>query len=338
MKISAAAIESYIERIATQKLAACLVFGPERGLINFRFNAIAKKIVPDISDPFLVVNLTKERFAEDPSCLADEFYSISMLGGRKLILIRDNDAAITASLKSLFADKNIDKSDNFILIEAGDLDKSSAIRKLAEDNAAIAAIACYEDNDLVIKKYIESEIKKHEIKTDKDCLEFLFENFSKDRQIIALEISRIATFLNGRQLTLDLLNDLVNNQSVLAVDEFINNFIAKRTADALLTSQKLLKNDFEAITLIRFLSNYLQKLYHAKAELEQGASDFETIIKKQRLFFKTEFEFRKQLKNINRVELEYWLKNLEELEIKIKTSSNISPKLLFSVFTKESLS
>ena len=132
MKIATYNIENYIQKIDKENVAGCLVFGPEESVVYFNAQAIAKKIVANLQDPFLVVNLSKERFALDPSCLADEFYSFSMLGGRKLILIKDVDANVSRALKDLFAQKDIaQKSSNFILIQGVDLEKSNATRKLS---------------------------------------------------------------------------------------------------------------------------------------------------------------------------------------------------------------
>jgi hypothetical protein len=112
MKIANSQIDLYIQRIAQEKVAGCLVYGPESSVVSYRFDLIAKKISPDLSDPFLVSNLSKERLAEDKGILADEFFSFSMLGGRKLILVKDCDIAAAAALKILFEDREfVKKSD-----------------------------------------------------------------------------------------------------------------------------------------------------------------------------------------------------------------------------------
>ena len=64
-----------------------------------------------------MVNLSKERIGEDKLILADEFYANSMLGDRKLILIRSEDNKLGFAMKTLLEDNDFaKKSDNFILI------------------------------------------------------------------------------------------------------------------------------------------------------------------------------------------------------------------------------
>ena len=338
MKIPPFQIESYLQRIAGEKIAGCLLFGPESSVVSHRFDYIAKKISPNLSDPFLVANLSKERLSEDKGILADEFFSFSMLGGRKLILVKDCDVAAGAALKLLFEDRDFAaKSENFILVQAGDLDKGSALRKAAEDNPHFATIACYEDDERAIKKFIEIGLAKKQVKSNAETINLLFEKFGKNRQVILSELEKITLFLDAeKNLTPELVERLTASEAEITANEFVINFAAQKFDVALLQAEKLFKNGFEAVTLIRFLSNYLQKVYHAKVEVESQNSDFETAVKAQRLFFKTEIEFRKHLKILS---LKFLVKNLQELEnleIKIK-SGEMPPRLVFVGFVQDSL-
>ncbi|MDX2082768.1 MAG: DNA polymerase III subunit delta [Rickettsiales bacterium] len=336
MKIAAAQIDFYIQKIAQEKIAGCLVFGPETSVVNYRFDLIAKKISPDLSDPFLVVNLSKERLNEDKGILADEFFSLSMLGGRKLVLIKDADIAAAGALKILFEESDFaKKSDNFILILAGDLDKSSSLRKLAEDNPHFATIACYEDNENTIKRFISLELAKNQIKSSPQVTELLLQKFGKNRQIILSEVEKISLYLgDSKELTDEKLSKINDLEGEISVNEFITSFAEQKFDLALIKLEKLFNKGFEPIMLIRFIANYLQKLYQAKCEIEFSGIDFETAVKSQRLFFKTEIEFRK---NLTALPLKFLTRNLQklaELEIKIKTTSTPA-KLLFIAFIQD---
>ena len=336
MKIVNAQIDIYIQKIAQEKIAGCLVFGPETSVVNYRFDLIAKKIAPDSSDPFLVSNLSKERLVEDKGILADEFFSLSMLGGRKLILVKDVDTACGAALKILFEDSEFaKKSENFILIQAGDLDKSSALRKLCEENSNFAAIACYEDDERVIKKFIENELISRQVKSNSQAINMLVEKFGKNRQIILGELEKIILYLGEeKNLTVDAISKISGFEAEISTNEFISSFTSQKFDTALVQAEKIFKDGFEPITLIRFLSNYLQKIYQAKCDIEFAGLDFEGAVKAQKLFFKTEIEFRKSLKSLSLDFLTKNLQKLSDLEIKIKTSS-LSPKLLFVRFVQD---
>ena len=338
MKISNYQIEPYIQRIAQEKIAGCLLFGPEAALVNYRFNLIAKKIAPNLSDPFLVANISKEKLVEDKAILADEFFSYSMLGGRKLILIRDCDAQAGAALKMLFSDQDFaKKSDNFILIQGGDLDKSSPLRKICEENSYFAAIACYEDDERVIKKFIADELLRHKVKFNLDVTLILFEKFGKNRQIILAELEKILVFLGEeKNLTIESVKKLIASEAEISANEFVENFAAQRFDLALLTAEKLFRDGFEAITLVRFLSNFLQKLYQARMGIDSAGISFDEAVKNQRLFFKAEAEFRLALENLSKIFLIENLYELQQLEIKMK-NGNLSPKLLLTAFVQNFL-
>lgn len=338
MKIANAQIDSYIQRIAQEKIAGCLIYGPETSVVDYRFDLVAKKISPDLSDPFLVSNISKERLAEDKGLLSDEFFSLSMLGGRKLILVKNADIAAAAALKILFEEKDFTKkSENFILIHGGDLDKSSALRKAAEDNLHFATIACYEDDERTIKNFIAAQLSARQVKSTPQVLELLLEKFGKNRQIILSELEKILIFLgDSKELNLEIVNKLTASEAEISSNQFVMNFAAQKFDAALTQAEKLFKDGFEAITLIRFLSNYLQKLYHCKVELELQNSDFEEVVKSQRLFFKTEIEFRKHLGSSSLKFLTKNLQDLANLEIKIKSGA-MPAKLAFLDLVQSSL-
>ncbi len=74
MKISSYQVENYIKKIADEKISGCLLYGPEPTITRFRFEVIAKKIVNDLTDPFLVSQLSSEKIKEDKAILTYEFY------------------------------------------------------------------------------------------------------------------------------------------------------------------------------------------------------------------------------------------------------------------------
>jgi DNA polymerase-3 subunit delta len=131
MKVAPYQIDSFIESISKNNNICCaVVYGPESGLVSIRAQKIAKLIVENLTDPFLVTNISQKQIAEDKGLLIDEFYAIPMLGGRKLITLNCGNE-ITETMKSLFgADSKIKNplKENFILISAGELDKNSSLR------------------------------------------------------------------------------------------------------------------------------------------------------------------------------------------------------------------
>lgn len=338
MKLQAYKVQNYIKDIDKEPIAGCLLYGPEESVISYRFNFIAKKIVSDLSDPFLVSNISKERLKEDKSILADEFYSMSMLGGRKLIIVKDADNCVAQSLKAIFEDGDYHKkSNNFLLIQGGDFNPSNSLRKISETNPNFVAIPCYQDDEKTIKNFISALLKNKNIKFGNDVIELLLEKFGKNRQVIISEVEKIITYLGDKkELEVSDLDDLVKSQDEISTDQFISSFANQNKSMAINLCEKLFINNNEPIMLIRYLVNYFLKLQSAKILIEREDESVEEAVKKQRLFFKVENEFKAQLNKFSLNKINMILNELSKLELKIK-QGGVNAKIAFLGFVRGSL-
>ena len=338
MKIQAYKVQNYIKDIANEKIAGCLLYGPEESVINYRFNFIAKKITPDLADPFLVSNISKERLKEDKSVLADEFFSMSMMGGRKLVMVKDGDNTVADCLKTIFSDDDFhEKSNNFILIQGSDFNPSNPLRKIVEASKHFMAIPCYEDDERTIISFIEALLKNKKITFNRDVVMALLEKFGKNRQVIISEIEKISTYLgDNKELTIEIVEKLVKLESEISADEFVMLFASKDYEKAIKSCEKLFRDNFEPIALIRYLLNYLLKLQNAKIEIEKDGVTFDEAVKNQRLFFKVEDIFKKHLNSLSLNFINHSLKDLAALELTIKQGEG-NPRLLFLKFVQDSL-
>ncbi len=324
MKIPSAQIESHINKIHQEKIAGCLVFGPEQTLVNYRVNLIAKKICPNINDPFLVANIDKDKISENPSIISDEFFSYSMLGGRKLIIIKNSDSSVANSLKSLFEDKNYaKKSDNFILIQGGDLDKSSSLRKICEENVFFSAIACYEDNEFTIKKFITDELSKNKISYDSEAINYFFSKIGKNRPAILSEIEKLSLYLGSeKKISAANLEATIGHEISSSVDDLMQNMSLGKTEQSLKILEKLTKDSAEKVATIRAISRFFFKLHLCKEDvLHSGISEDEAL-KRQKIFFKSEQTFKAFFKKLSEAFLKKILLQTQEIEEKIKTQNN----------------
>ncbi len=334
MKISSYQVENYIKKIADEKISGCLLYGPEPTITRFRFDVIAKKIVNDLSDPFLVSNISGEKIKEDKAILVDEFYSISMLGGRRLIMVKDSDKnttqAIISSLKNLLSDPQYGrKSDNFILIQAGDLDKASALRKLVEESQFLMAIPCYEEDAKSLRLSISEIFKNNEINPENEVINLMIKNFGKDRNLIANEINKIKTYLGEeKQLSLEVFNKIISLKQDDNLQDFAVQFASKNYEWCFLRAEKALEEGNESIMLVRNLINYFSKLYNAKIAIERSGRSFDDAVKSAQIFYKIEENFRNSLQNLSLKFIAKSLQSFEKLEINLK-KGNMSSRLVF---------
>ncbi|MBV8777558.1 MAG: DNA polymerase III subunit delta, partial [Alphaproteobacteria bacterium] len=169
MKVAAARVDAFLRRPDAQ-IAAVLLYGPDAGLVRERADALGRSVVPDLRDPFRVVDISGPAIAADAARLADEAAQIGLMGGRRLVRVREVGDAHAAPFARLLASA---AGDAMIVVEAGELPARSALRRIFEDAANAAAIGCYPDNARDLAEVVRQSLAAHRIAVSRDAVEFL---------------------------------------------------------------------------------------------------------------------------------------------------------------------
>ena len=182
--------------------AAVLYFGSNGGLVRERADRSAAAIVPDKSDGFRISDLGADVLKKDPARLADEAGAISMFGGRRIVRVRD----ASDGLSSLFAGYLDDvKGDTLVVVEAGELSKTSSLRKLFEGAKRGAAVECFDDRPEDSGRMISETLSAQGWKIEADALTYLVDALNVDRRLLRTELEKLVTYLgkggNGATLT-----------------------------------------------------------------------------------------------------------------------------------------
>ncbi|MEZ5921804.1 MAG: DNA polymerase III subunit delta [Parvularculaceae bacterium] len=189
------AIHAFLKR-RDESIAAVLIYGPDLGLVRERANALAKQITPDLNDPFNAIELTDADLKGEPSRLADELSALSLMGGERLIRIRTSGEGASAAAKILIEglEGGYLKPNGVVLIEAGDLAKSSGLRKLFEKTRAGLAIPCYADAPADIRAIAIEAAAAEEMKFDGEALDLMVLLLGEDRGVSRREIEKLILF------------------------------------------------------------------------------------------------------------------------------------------------
>src|SRR5690348_330682 len=186
-----------IERTLThppKNLVAALIFGPDQGLVRERAETLIQAIVPNLKDPFLVADLDDGVLAGDPARLFDEAAAISMLGGRRVVRVRGAGNALAQLFESFLADS---KGDALVVVQAGDLAKSSALRKTFEEAGNAAAIGCYADTVEGAARVVQGALRAEGFSISDEALEDALSRLGADRGLIRREIEKLALYAQG---------------------------------------------------------------------------------------------------------------------------------------------
>ena len=97
-KLTADSFETFVKGGA-KTLRAVLIYGQDDGLVEESRIKAARAVVDDLKDPFRAVWLTPAQIKEDISALSAEANALSLMGGRRVIMVRGADNTLTAALK-----------------------------------------------------------------------------------------------------------------------------------------------------------------------------------------------------------------------------------------------
>lgn len=200
--------------------AAVLYFGPNAGLVRERADKTARAVVPDLSDAFRIADLAVDTLKKDPARLADEAASISMFGGRRVVRVRDAADGLAELFEGFLADH---KGDALVVVEAGDLTKTSALRRIFEGSKTAAAVECYDDRPEDAGKLIRETLAAVGWKIEPEALAYLSEALSLDRRLLRAELEKLTLYLGlgeaNATLTRAQAQNLIGDSGSVEADE-----------------------------------------------------------------------------------------------------------------------
>ena len=314
-------IKSYILENETQKISnisSILFYGPNVGLKNF-----FKDVIKTSNKKKLIIKFYQNDIIGNDELLINELSTSSLFQEKKIIFI---DQATDKILPILQNSIEIIK-ENQIILFAENLDKKSKLRNYYEKIDNSAAVACYEDNQITIKKIIISKLKGYR-GLNANNINMIMENCGLDRVKLDNELDKIIILfddkiIDDRKLEA-LLNVKVNENFNLLKDEAING--NKQNTNKLLgeTSIESEKN----ILYLNIINQRLNKLYDVL--VYAAGSDLEQAINRLKppIFWKDKSTFLSQARKWNINKIKNMLNQTYNCEIEIKSNSLISKNVL----------
>ncbi|TLP47071.1 MULTISPECIES: DNA polymerase III subunit delta [Cohaesibacter] len=219
-QIKANMVDSFITRPNPQ-YKVILIYGQDTGLITERADRLAQYFLKDNSDPFASVRLDSSEIAADPLRLADEANTISMFGGCRIIILQvSGNKPIQKALDPVLSTP---PKDAYIIIKAGDLKKSSPIRKSIEKATSAVALPCYVDAREALNGIIDEEINLANLTISDSARAMLLDNLGADRMASRAEIQKLCLYALGEtQITDQHITDIVGDASTHQIDMVID--------------------------------------------------------------------------------------------------------------------
>ncbi len=316
MKIPAARVAAFLQRPDTE-IRAVLLYGPDAGLVSERANAIARTICPDLKDPFRVADLSSSAVAADPARLADEAAQMSLIGGRRIVRVRE----ATDRLARLFGDfLKAAPGDALIVVEAGDLPAASSLRRVFDASPCAAAIGCYPDTARDRAAVIGAALRAHRITTSADATQYLVEHLGNDRLVTRSELEKLALYAgDGGRVDLDDARLAIGDSAVIELDDAV---MAAAEGDVSKVDRvlgKVFQEGESPVSVVRGMLRHLHRL-HALAARLAGGSTLTEVMRSARppIFFTQEANFKRQLTLWTEIRLRPQLDRVAQAELQMK--------------------
>ena len=315
MKLPATRIAAFLLR-PDQAIRAVLLYGRDAGLVRERADNLARTVCSDLQDPFRVAELSASTLAADPARLADEAAQKSLIGGRRVIRVRD----AVDRLAALFAGfLESPAGDGFIVVEAGEL-SGSGLRRVFDTSPCAVAIGCYPDTPRDRAAVIRDTLRAHRITASGEATQFLVEHLGSDRLLTRAELEKLVLFAGeGSLVELDDVLLSIGDSAALATDDAV---MAAAEGDAAKVDRvldRILQEGESAVSLIRAMLRHLQRLHMLAARVAAGATPAEVVrTARPPIFFRQEDNFKRQLVLWNEAGLRGQLDRIAQAELHMK--------------------
>ena len=308
MKLGFKQIEPFVKNPESYA-RVILVYGPDAGLINERSTAMAKTYVSDINDPFNVAVLSSEKILTDNASFYDEASAQSLMGGNRLIIIKNGTDSLSVIIKDYLVNPS---PDTLVIIESDNLSPRSSLRKLIEGAKNAAAVPCYIDDERNLAQIIRDMCTHAGYNIQQDALIALSSSLIGDRVIARNEIEKLLLY-KGYHIDYSGFdgNPMREKIGTISLDDVIAccGDVRDWSMDTLVYAvgdgnvhivhdsiQSLFKDKIAPVALTRSMQSHFWKLLSVKNKIASGLSQADAIkTLNPPLFFKMANSFENQL-------------------------------------------
>jgi DNA polymerase-3 subunit delta len=301
-------------------LRAALVFGPDAGLVQERAEKLLKTVTPDLTDPFNVADLSEAVLQSDPARLADEAAAISMMGGRRVVRVRGATNDLADLFESFLDDP---PGDALVVVEAGDLAKSAALRKLFESDDKAAAIACYADTARNLEDVVRDALRAEGLSIAPDALADAVSRLGSDRGVTRRELEKLALYAKGQKsVSLEDVRAAMGDEAEARAEEACDAAGSGDFARLDLALERLWIADMQPVAVTRSAMGHFQRLLQVCEATARG-ENLESALKRLRppLHFLRADSFKAQLRRWQQDRIGEALDMLLEAETLSKTTA-----------------
>lgn len=306
-------VEAFLRRGA-KDLRCFLVYGPDQGLVHERCAELVKLIGGAGAS---AKKFDGDQIAADPATLLDEAQSSGLFGEKPLLWLRAGGKQIHELIEPLLQDPPPDMA---LIVEAGELKPSAALRKLFEGAKNALALPCYADDARDLARLIDEELREAGFAIEADAKRVLIENLGGDRLATRQEIKKLCLYALGNDtITLEDVAAVSGDVSALALDAILDELGLGQTPHVLAETQRHIAHGTHASVLLNLALRHMMTLQLLRYDVDNGRATAEAIKSASPpIFFKRQPKIERQLVLWSLPKIERALEVLNEAVLKTR--------------------
>ena len=235
---------------------------------------------------------------DDPSRLLDEFYALSLLGDRRVLLINDADESALKFLAPVIASSSVA---NFIILTADSLSKASKLRTACEAAELFGSLVIYAEDEAAQAARIRKLLAMDNLSWAGEAEQLFYATVGTDRSAVDQEAAKLALYcLGSSQITEHDVEVICGDTAAFGTDELIDAVLAGDLDAADRMGSSLDTESAGARGVLPVLLLHLTRLQALHIEMERGSTiDMVVRNSKPTIFFKRQNAFKSQLKKLD---------------------------------------
>lgn len=165
-----------------------LLHGDDAGLARERADALTRAVAG--GDDLCVIDIPRDA-ARDTGLLAAEAATQALLGGRRVVRVRDATDAFAAAAKAALDGPG----PGLVILEGGALQARSKLRALLEAAPAAAVINCPREQGKELAASARAILAEHGVGIDEPALQWLVQHQGDDRMRMRRELEKLALYV-----------------------------------------------------------------------------------------------------------------------------------------------
>ncbi len=243
------------------------------------------------------IDLDSDRIRNDPALLADEASALSLFGDKRYVRLnfrRDEGFAAVENLLSMVGEGNP------VIATAGNLPKTSKLRKLAEGSPRAMAHICYLPDEGDAAAAIMATAATKGLKLDRALASRIARYTGQDRKLGGTEIEKLALYYDAspeRPATVEaaVFEALSAETGEENVSGLVNQIMVGELRNVGIELAAARDVGVDSIRIIRALQRRVGMLTSMRAKVEQGSNPGAVVKATRSIFYKEADSFVRQL-------------------------------------------